>query len=326
MTSHADYISSEQYSVDELRAALFGDNPNLAPALALALLGRKDYAERDDDMQRLLLSEDTLPRLRLTAAQALGESGDQKAQGALLSALNTRNPVVLRGVVTALGRRGGRVLVDNARGLDPQSLNRAVLLQVRRAAYLLDLDGFDLPSLDDTSVLPDRDTMQPILSEPAPRDLVQKAIRDLEQEGLPIALAPESALRLQCFDQELVLLLNASVGDAEGSNILRRRAFAGVIATLEEVETERYTPRYHILTQPAKNGVQITLVTDNGTTAFAGEGTLQDGALVFSLRAVDQPGAHAAVIEGVFESGRVRFTRALSSLEQQPRSTPQRRG
>ena len=74
-----DMIGADAYSVDELRETTFEGRGRLSRPLALALLGRKSYPQKVQDLERLLTNEQEMPRLRAMSAQFLGEIGGPDA-------------------------------------------------------------------------------------------------------------------------------------------------------------------------------------------------------------------------------------------------------
>src|SRR5919204_3487344 len=110
MTSQhsGDMIEAGAYSVDELREAVFEGRGRVARPLALALLSRKDYADKVRDLQSILMNEQETPRLRVLAASALGQTQTPAAVRALERGLQARETVTLRGVAKALANVGSR--------------------------------------------------------------------------------------------------------------------------------------------------------------------------------------------------------------------------
>ena len=85
----ADVIDGARYSVEELRKAAFEGSGSLSRPLALALLRTRSYPEKVKDLERLLLDEHEVPRLRNLAAQLLGDTATPAAIRALERAADT---------------------------------------------------------------------------------------------------------------------------------------------------------------------------------------------------------------------------------------------
>lgn len=75
-----DFVHSSRYSVEELRQAIRGGSPRLTPQLALALLARKEYAEKSEDLRRILTDDKIDSRLREVAARELARLGTAESK------------------------------------------------------------------------------------------------------------------------------------------------------------------------------------------------------------------------------------------------------
>jgi hypothetical protein len=328
-------LHPDQFSVQALRAAAFeGGNPELSPALALQLLALKEYPQREDDLRQVLISETTLPRLRVTAALALGRLGTDGARAVLLEMLSVRDSHVLRGVVSALADIGGQAVIEGLRQLAPERLDARTRMVVTQAAYGSNVSGFDLPSPDALVLLEmsGRGSRQ-IASAPVPEEVAKTIWSYWHEEGMLIAADRENALRLDCLGRELVVFLNRRLRTSRPGELTQQRWVAGVVmahelhrdeAGEEADEDEGWSHEYTVLTQPGGDDSLDILVTSSIGVAYAGKGMLREGRVEFSLRAVDLPGARATIIEGAYERGRIRLTRVEVATQAQPRLRPQR--
>jgi hypothetical protein len=328
-------LHPDQFPVEVLRAAaLEGGNSELSPTLALQLLAMKDYPERETDLRQVLITETTIPKLRVTAASALGRLGTDGARTALMDALSTRDLQVLRGVVSALADLGGHVVIERFRQLDPAMIDRATQMKIAQSAYGANVSGFDLPSPDTLTRLEvsGRQARQ-IPSAPVPEDDAKNIWSYWHEGAMLIVADTDHALGLNCLGRELVVFPNRKLRTARPGELMQQRWVAGVVmaheahhdeAGEEEDDDEGWSHEYTVLTQPGDDDALDILVTSSIGVAYAGSGRLRDGQVVFSLRAVDQPGARAALVEGVYERGRLRLTRAEVAMQAQPRLQPQR--
>ncbi|MEZ4670812.1 MAG: HEAT repeat domain-containing protein [Anaerolineae bacterium] len=326
MNLYGDYISTEKFTVEELRTAALKGRGDLSPLLALRLLALKDYAEKEPDMRYVLQSPDADPGLRLTAAQSLASIGSDAARQTLLDALDLPDAVIVRGVVAALARIGGDEVLRRTRHLAPSVLNDTARVQMARAAYELNDEGFDLPKHGELPILdPSQFEMQPVPSEAVSARVFTKVLTDLELGGLRLNPDKEARLKLKCKGGDLFVVLDKSL-KAEGVETLgQRRRVVGVVAEFEEVETEQWETAYHILTQPSENDrLDIYVVSEGGEIAYAGQGKTSGKQLNFTIRAINRPGAHAAVIEGVYQDGQIQLTSITVSTQRQQRRIPQR--
>lgn len=328
-------LHPDQFSVDVLRAAAFeGGNPELSPALALQLLALKDYPQREADLRQVLITETTAPKLRVTAALALGRLGTDGARAALLDALSTTDPQVLRGVVSALADIGGQAVIERLRQLAPDPSDARTRMAMAEAAYGVNASGFDLPSPDALTLLEmSGGALREIKPSPVPEDVAKGVWSYWHEEGMIISADTENALRLDCLGHELILFLDRRLRTARPGELTQQRWRAGVVIVHEahqdetgeeEDEDEGWSHEYTVLTQPGSDESIDILVTSSIGVAYAGRGSLRNGQVEFSLRAVDQPGARASRIEGSYERGRIRLTRVNVATQAQPRLRPQR--
>ena len=81
---------------------VFKGHGSLARPLALSLLGRKRYPRKAKDLERLLMDESEMPRLRNMAAIELGRLGTPAATRVLERGLRVKEDLSLRGVLEGL--------------------------------------------------------------------------------------------------------------------------------------------------------------------------------------------------------------------------------
>jgi hypothetical protein len=108
-----------------------------------------------------------------------------------------------------------------------------------------------------------------------------------------------------------VLLLNRDfVLPGATREFSRRRALLGAVAVLSE--THRYSLALLLLTAPAPEGnISIIACRPNGNRMYGGSAHLHGGTAVFSIRAVEAPGAFAVTIEGAFTDGLLEIRQAV---------------
>lgn len=315
----ADMISGEDFEVDELREVVFGGSGRMDRVLALSLLGRKSYPEKMRDLERILAEEQEPPRLRHTAAVALGHAGTSEALERLAAHLDVQHPVVLRGILEALRRLGGRQALD---AIEAQLKEDWGGVPARWAATLLAFQlgtaGFDV-EVPDPKGLVEADPKQahPIEVASAEAEVVERSLSDLKTKAPALELTGEGALTLVCGDQQLLWLFNRAFAQPEGARLLmKRKAVVGVVAAHYTLEGDAWEIRYYALAQPAegRRSTDILVMTTSGITAFAGHAEVREEAASFALQAVQRPGAVPVDIQGIYEKGQVRFERAVSHL------------
>jgi hypothetical protein len=327
-----DAISAEQFSVEELRRAVFEGSQRLTKPLALALLARKDYPEKIQDLRRVLTSSNQPAKVRQSAAVELGRIDKGEAREALVGVLEKqeRDPLVLRGVLSALQMAGGREGIEALRqrvGNMPESVNRRAAWTATALAYRLGVEGFEIEPVGQLIKL-ERERAQPIKLNPVDPGLADKVIADVRQTLPALELSHTRAAAIECQGQTLMLLLNREMESARTLELMSRRKMqVGVLATFEGVEGDNWSPRFHIFTQPARKGadkdrVELLITTENGTLVFAGSAEIRGEEVIFALATVDQPGAQAVEITGTYRDDQVRFESALAEEERRARLMP----
>jgi hypothetical protein len=321
-----DFVEADQYQLDELRAAAFGESTSLSRQLAVALLGRKEYPNKVDDLERLLANEDEEPRLRIMAATELGRMGTPPAVERLSAALEVREPRVLQSVVDAAAATG-----------DPEALRRVRTLRRRTqeslagaadwGAQLLALKSGGrsrpLPAPPKRSLM----SVNEKRAEPAKvRKLddaaAERVIADVSAGLLKLDLSTRSALRARCGPRDLALLFTRPfLEDVPAA--LRGRTIALAVTELDHVEYESWEVRYLVVAQPTAGEIELHALSVSGELAFFGQATLRDdGSVEFSMQSVDRPDAVPAVLAGTFADGRLRIERFESEPTGRRRVSP----
>jgi HEAT repeat protein len=96
-------IKADAFTLEELRAAVFGDDSErLSKTLAVQLLGRKDYPEKLSDLRSVLLDKRQPVRARHSAAIELGRMNSGGAAAVLREATGISDDFVRSGVLIAL--------------------------------------------------------------------------------------------------------------------------------------------------------------------------------------------------------------------------------
>jgi hypothetical protein len=318
--SSSDVIDAAQYSVEELRQAVFEGQGRLARPLALALLTRKDYPEKVNDLQRVLTAEGEQPRLRVIAANALGEMQTPQALRALDRGLQSSDSVTLRGVVKALGNIGTRSHIPRLEGLagreDP------VGREAQRAIRTL---GQRLKTGPGRAVAPIR-TLP--LSSGDERAAISVGRPDARELAAAVASAPlrrlaqTNAMSMTCQGRSFVLVLDEDAAVA-GLDLFKRGGELGIVAEPRQVEGTGWEHRYTVSVEPAAAGRFTALVTTHdGRLVYAGEGAVAGEEAGFQLEAVDRPGALPVDIRGRFDGRRLVFDQAFSATRRRPPRLP----
>ena len=316
-----DVIDADAYSVDELREATFEGRGRLSRPLALALLGRKSYPQKVQDLERLLTNEQEVPRLRAMSAQFLGEIGGPDATRVLERGLDSRQDVTLRAVALALGKTGSREHVSRLESLtqrrDPVG---------REAKRALDLLASRLQGAGTTRVSSEAPRLSPgqnervsaiEVSTPSEGDLAG-AIR-----GVPARrLNRESALSLRCQGRDLIFLF-AEDNFRRGVDLFVNQGEIGVVTERRRVEGTGWEERYRVVVEPRPNRVfSVVVTTHDGRPILRGEGQIRGQEAQFQLGSIDAPGAVPVEVRGRFDGRRLAIDEARSSQRRRPAKTP----
>jgi hypothetical protein len=325
----ADFIDAEAYAVEELREAVFGEGgQRVSPVLALSLLRSKEYPEKLEDFQRILRDEAAPPRLRYTAAVELGQMSGREAEAVLLEGLDTKNDLVVRGVLQSLTQKGGKDAFEAVGVLrHKKELARWTEWPLTLMAYRLGERGFEIPFPSSRTILRlDRSRAEEITIQiPKGKD-VARAVGPQLEGMLGISPAAEPGVIMQCGGRSMMYLANQEFAGREGlARLVRRPAVQGVVLAHYPVESGRWDVRYFVLTHPgsAPGTVEILVVSPSGVLAFAGEGRIEGGE--FTLWTVEHPGAIPVDVQGRYAEGDLRFERALSEVTRTPAREPAQR-
>jgi hypothetical protein len=316
-----DMIDAGAYSVEELREATFEGRGRLSRPLALALLGRKNYPQKVQDLERVLTNEQEMPRLRAMSAQFLGEIGGPDATRVLERGLDTRQGVTLRAVALALGKTGSREHVSRLESLAqrPDPVGKTA----RRA---LDVLSNRVQDAGTTRVSPEPPRLTPGQNErttaidvgaPSDGDLAG-AIR-----GVPSRrLSRNSALSLRCQGRDLIFLF-AEDAVRRGVDLFVNQGEIGVVTERRKVEGTGWEERYRVIVEPRPNRVfSVVVTTHDARPLLRGEGQIRGQEAQFQLGSIDAPGAIPVEIRGRFDGRRLAIDEARSSQRRRPSKTP----
>jgi hypothetical protein len=316
-----DMIDADAYSVDELREATFEGRGRLSRPLALALLGRKSYPQKVQDLERLLTNEQEMPRLRAMSAQFLGEMGGPDATRVLERGLDSRQGVTLRAVALALGKTGSREHVSRLESLTqrPGPVGR----EARRA---LDILANRLQGAGTGRVTPESPRLSPGQGEDATDiDVGVPSEGDLAEalRGVPSRrLSRESALSLRCQGRDLIFLF-AEDSVQRGVDLFVHQGEIGVVAERRKVEGTGWEQRYRVVVEPRPNRVfSVVVTTHDARPILRGEGQIRGQEAQFQLGSIDAPGALPVEIRGRFDGRRLTIEEARSSQRRRPAKTP----
>lgn len=280
-TTEADLVSADDFTVAELRAALFDDTEpsdrkrdahpgrdgngdpaadspaELGQLVVLSLLARKPYDEKHEDLRRLLFDDDRESRLRHSAAVSLGRAFGQDAESTLLEALEseTLTPDVRRGVLTALGAVGSEAVLD-ALADDRKQFSEPVRRQAAWAETLIayragtppndERGRLSLPELVEI----DGESFE-VAIRAADTDVRKAALADVRrsQHHLPLAVSEDHIYELTCLNQRLLIVFDEEFVQAADAPF-ERKYVASVILGRTDIEADEWSPRHYLLVHP----------------------------------------------------------------------------
>lgn len=308
-----DLVTADRYELDELRAAAFGESSTLSRQLAVALLGRKQYPGKADDMGRLLTNEDEESRLRIMAAAELGKMGTPAAMATLSAALDVAEPRVLQSVVEATAAAGDAEAIPRLRTLrrrKQEPLAEAAAWGSQLLALRMGERSQSLPQPPARKLMRvDPKRAEAVAVRRLDDDALETISVEVSRGPLKLDLSTSSGSRARCGDRDFALLFtSAFLEDPQGA--LKRKTIVMGVAELHHVEHRSWDLRYLVVAQPNPDEIQLHVLTQGGELAFYGHARIeQEGSVAFSIRAVDRPGAVPAVIEGSFVGDGLRIER-----------------
>ncbi len=316
MAASSDYIGAGDLSVDELRSALFGGSDRWSPHIALSLLGRKDYPQKEADLGRILAEGEG--RLPMMAAHELGRLGTPDAGRMLIRALAHGEASLRRASALNLAASGS----IEARSALHQFLGDTAGSEADRQAaawstQLLALrlgDALDQPIVArEESTLPVQDSdARPVEAEPFAEAEAKRVIGDLAQSPLHIDHATHAAQHLRCADRDFALVFTERANQTGLDRLGGESVILAVVADQDGVEVDEWSTRYLVVSDPRDDRtVDLVVITPDGRPVMVGRGDI-DGAVAFHLRTVDQPGAVAVDCVGHINADGVRFDRFVS--------------
>jgi len=314
-----DLVHAGDYSVEELRETAFGGGGRVSRPLALGLLGRKEYPEKVRDFGRLLADENEVPRLRMMAAQALGEVGSPPAVRALERGLEAKNGVALRGVAEALARVGAQrhVAVLQTLAKRPGPVGKAAARSVDVLSARVGAPRRVAP--------PAAAPLRPEQGQVAPIEVVAVPAREAAAAAAAVRgrkLARAGATAFHCQGRQLMFLFGEDALK-QGLAAVGKRGEIGVLTEARTVESEGWEQRYRVLVDPAARGAfNVLVTTEDGRPVLRGHGRLRDNEATYELAAVDSPGSIPLEVRGRFDGKRLKIEQARSGKRARPAKPP----
>lgn len=326
----ADIVEANDYSVEQLRQVLFAGSQILPKSIAVSLLERKSYAEKFDDIRHVLEDEQQDAKTRHAAAMALGRLGTPEAMEILRSKLEIEDRFLQRGVRQALEQAAITRASSEEAGEAEPSEDRG--WGQRLAAFRSGAPGLEFSFPTGQQLLPiDLEQALTVEIKPALTGEASQIIEEISLGSAGLRLTRANAVGMRCAGRDLMVLLSDDEPGLKKPAVLaERKAFLGVVAIRFGLESQAWSPKYYVLTQPGKERgeAQILLTTTRGRMIFAGTARIEGERAEFSLHAVVQPGATATEVTGSYDAGVLRLERVLTAQislkKKQPRPLKRR--
>jgi hypothetical protein len=301
-TSSPDVIDlhPEDYSVEELRAVLFGDSQRVPKVFALNLLRRKDYPEQVSDLERVILNPKEAPAIRHHAAIELGRVGSREALDALQRAAAVDDAAVRDTVTRQLAALpGARETAHPAVTAWQQKLDA-----VRRGVP----EGrIPVPSPERLLTM-ESESVRDVSVEEVRGAEVERALQQAAQAMVAEATS-EGALAFRAGPTRVLFLPNVSRRPTSIDEQLRAPAILGNVLMNHGQEVDRWEVGFHVVTQPSEgvdDAIDIFVFKPWGELTFFGRATISDSGtereLSFRVLSVDAPGAFPIDVAGRFSS------------------------
>ncbi len=309
-------------SLRRLRAAAFGADRSFPRGRAMVVLTEQPGG--DGDLQAILEDEKQPSRFRALAATLLWRLGSRAGQDVLVRSASSRDEQVLSAVMTALGRIGDQRALEVVRAAAGYATGTAAK-QARFAAMLIEhrlgLAEGDVPATDQTPLEPLDASGRPFeVLRPASEESAI-ARRSLAQEPFGIEYASR-AHQIRCERNVWMLLFNRELASLGNRRLVERKALAGVVASRNEPK-RTYSIRFVILTSPAGGDrVRVSGFTTLGDPAFAGDASVRESRVEFTVAALSRPGAFPFRLDADWQADRVEVRRAVTAVFVQKRRQP----
>jgi len=272
---------------------LRGRGPRSARLDAIAIVRSQADAETTTELRRVALDPDDDAVVRAAAIRVLAERGE-----AVTTESQPPASVQMAQKKAADVLRTRRLVGSFERGAGAERLPGATLLDAPAAGLTIQTATPDAQVQAQVSATA---SLQPI-------------------PGGPGTL---QVLLLRCGPNELAIV--ADPGRLNSDALLKRPARPAQIAVHHTLERDVWTVPFEVVTEPASNGIRITVLDARGLTRFAGTGQAAGPqSIAFTLQATDEPGATPVILEGRIDNGTVKITAGRSDHGASPPRRPQR--
>jgi hypothetical protein len=301
----ADFIQATAFSLEELRAALQPGHGKISPALAVSLLGVRDYPERLEDLSKALTTPEVPLQARIAAASALGRLRTPAAREMLQKQASTPHTALKR----AIGKALGEELPAPVKRASPPSSAPA-------AAKAESPAGRAKPE-------------PPVVRAPEAEDLAELAAERLTENFPSVQAAGKAQLAIECDGQKMLVFRRQEAGEPITLSTLRQtRKVVAVCAMRFDYHRPNFIPRFLLEMGPGPSAgeLEVRLVFARRRTVVAqANGKISGESVGFLLKSGPGPGYPAFELDGAWTNGNVVLNRITTFAEQAPKALPPRR-
>jgi hypothetical protein len=303
----------EQLGEEALIEAVQGRPSELGRLEALKELARR-RSPRVSGLLSAALLDDRLPDdLRAVAAVEAGKQAAPASEPALIAALRSGPPLVVRRAAESLGRIGGREALQALRTIrspeEEPAVARAVSFARSLVSYRLGL-GSDLLETPGAGEILNVDDPEPIQVQTTPvgADEVERMAPRYRLEVPGVAVSPRGALQLRCGANEFLLMPHETM-----DVLAARNAVIGVV--LKRAQSLEYLALHLYLLSHRRDEGTLSLfgVRPDGTVTLFGEMLLHPREHTFWVNALNTPYGPPVDIQGRIDTAahRVVLTKAV---------------
>ncbi len=279
---------------DELINGVTGRRPDLDRTLALKELLRRQYPRRIGLLGEVVADRQAPPELRSTAALALGEEAGAEGEAALIVALKTEEPLVVRRAAESLGRIGDRkalAALAEVRAQPGGATARSLAFARTLISYRLGLgtDRLQTPPADALLSVP-RERGVALKFEPVKPEAARADAAALKETLPAIAIAERGSVRFSCRTEHLWIVVSEDAAGKKGlGRIAGRDAVTAVVLKQSTCPGGWYVYEY-ILSHPRdEKALEMFGVRPSGEMVHFGEVALKGGEAAVTLRALNTP-------------------------------------
>jgi hypothetical protein len=309
-------------SDDNLVAVLQQRSQGVSALEALKELNRRRSSQASPLTISILTDTAHSPELRAVAAVALGKQSAPGHQEALLAALTSPDPSVVRRSAEALGRIGDPQTLDALARLHPTSTvaQRSVTFAQTLLSHRHGLHRSLLKPPPKSSML----HLQPeaahrLEMQPVAVDQIDQMSGELRRLLPEIPVSQDGGLAFSCGENRFLCLLTQAMHDWPNLSALKDRDAVMAVVLKRSQAMHVYTLYAYILTKPAKaSSVCVFGVRPSGILTHYGSAQVQDGGMNVTLESLNTTHSPALKLELVYDHQPRKLNVTSALIQSQP--------